>query len=268
VERGFLTFQKPAWFRHRPGQYMEWSLPVSHGDSRGARRYFSLASSPTEDEIMVAARFSPPASRFKEELLALPPGGVITAGELAGDFTLPRNPRKPLALIAGGIGITPFRSMLKYLADRGEKRDVVLLYSASRKDQVVFGNVIGEAQREIGLRAFATLTDVAQVPAEWPGQRGPITAAMIREVFPDASRRLFLVSGPPGMVTATINTLRAAGVRRSAIRTDYFPGYPATEPATEPAAEPTTEPATEPPTAAEDANQKSERAGVRMVSQA
>ncbi|MGO9310773.1 MAG: oxidoreductase [Spirochaetia bacterium] len=225
-----FTFQKPAWFRHQPGQYMEWSLPVSRGDSRGARRYFSLASSPTENEIMIAARFPAPASRFKEELLALPTGGLITAGELAGDFTLPRNPRQPLAMIAGGIGITPFRSMLKYLSDRGEKRDVVLLYSASRKEQIVFGSEIGEAQRTVGLRAFATLTDADQASGGWPGRYGPITAATIREIFPDASRRLFLVSGPPGMVNATMQALRSVGVRRAAIRTDYFPGYPASEP--------------------------------------
>jgi ferredoxin-NADP reductase len=224
-----FTFQKPAWFRHRPGQYMEWSLPVSRGDSRGARRYFSLASSPTEDEIMIAARFPVPVSRFKQELLAMQTGGLVTAGELAGDFTLPRDSRKPIALIAGGIGITPFRSMLKYLSDRNEKRDIVLLYSASQKEQLVFGSVIEEARRTIGLRAFATLTDADQAARGWRGRCGPVTAAMIREIFPDASRRLFLVSGPPGMVNATMRALRSAGVRRAAIRTDYFPGYPASE---------------------------------------
>jgi ferredoxin-NADP reductase len=230
-----FTFPRPSWFRHRPGQYMEWTLPVRRGDSRGSRRTFSLASSPTEDQIMVAARFPAPSSRFKEAMRSLPPGGLITAGELAGDFTLPRNPRRPLAFIAGGIGITPFRSMLKYLCDKDEKRDVVLLYAASRRDQLVFEDVIHEAEQKIGLRAFHTLTDRNRLPADWARQRGPVTAAMIREIIPDASRRLFMVSGPPGMVTATIRALRAAGVRRSAIRTDAFPGYPASERAEAPA---------------------------------
>jgi len=193
-----FSFQKPAWSRQRPGQYMEWTLPVSQADSRGARRYFSLASSPTEDEIMVAARFPQRANRFKEDMLAMTPGAIITAGELAGDFTLPRNLRKPLALVAGGIGITPFRSMLKCLSDRREKRDIVLVYSASRQDQLVFGDVIAEAQRKIGLKVVTTVTDAARVLPGWTGRRGSISAEMIREEIPDAARRLFPRLGSPG----------------------------------------------------------------------
>ena len=224
-----FTFARPAWFRHRPGQYMEWSLPLQKTDSRGARRFFSLASSPTEEKIMIAARFPAPASRFKEALLASAPGSLLTTGELAGDFTLPHNPRKPLAFIAGGIGITPFRSMLKYLSDRGEKRDVVLLFSSSREDQVVFQDVLEEAAQKVGLKVTITLTDMENIRAGWTGKSGLIDAAMIREVVPDASRRLFFVSGPPGMVNSARSALRAAGVHRRSIRTDYFPGYPSIE---------------------------------------
>jgi ferredoxin-NADP reductase/Na+-translocating ferredoxin:NAD+ oxidoreductase RnfD subunit len=224
-----FTFARPAWFRHKPGQYMEWSLPLHNADSRGTRRYFSLASSPTEDEIMIAARFPVPASRFKEALLETSPGSLVTAGELAGDFTLPRDPRKPLAFIAGGIGITPFRSMLKYLADRGEKRDIVLLYSAGSEEQIVFADVLEEARKTVGVNVTVTLTDLEQIRAGWTGARGQVDGAMIRQVIPDASRRLFLVSGPPGMVNSAKTALKSAGVPRSSIRTDYFPGYPAKE---------------------------------------
>lgn len=194
-----FTFAKPAWFRHRPGQCMEWSLPLQKTDSRGTRRFFSLASSPTEKEIMVTARFPAPASRFKEALLAF---------------------------IAGGIGITPFRSMLKSLSDRGEKRDIVLLFSASREDQVVFQDVPEEAAQKVGLKVTITLTDMENIRAGRTGKRGLIDAAMIRGVIPDAARRRFFVSGPPGMVRAAVAALRSAGVRLSAIRMDDFQGYP------------------------------------------
>jgi len=208
-----FTFEKPSWFRHRPGQYMEWSLPMRAADSRGTRRYFSLASSPTEDRIMIAAKFPDPPSAFKAALLAQSAGDQVTAGELAGDFTLPRDPGRPLALIAGGIGITPFRSMVKNLLDRRERRDVVLVYGAASEDELAFREVFDEAERTIGLRPVYVM--------------GPITAQVLRDVLPDATRRRCFVSGPPAMVDATTSALRSVGVRRTSIRTDFFPGYAA-----------------------------------------
>jgi glycine betaine catabolism B len=220
-----LVFPKPAWFSFVPGQYMEWSIPLRTGDSRGNRRYFSIASSPTEPDILIAARFPPHASRYKQELMSLPPGGVVTAGELGGDFVLPRDPGIPLAFVAGGIGITPFRSMLKYLADKGEKRDIVLLYSNYAEQEIVFLDVLKEAECRIGLRVVHTLTDPTRVRPGWCGRTGIIDAAMIREEIPDCRSRHFMVSGSPGMVNAAKSALRSAGVPRSRIRSDYFPGY-------------------------------------------
>ena len=137
-----FTFRKPAWFRHRPGQYMEWSLALPRAEGGGTRRFFSLASSPTENEIQFAARFSEPAEPLQEGAPRAGAGKRDHRGRAFGGLHAPRNPRVPLALVAGGIGITPFRSMLKYLADRGERRDVILVYSASREDQVVFQDVL------------------------------------------------------------------------------------------------------------------------------
>jgi glycine betaine catabolism B len=220
-----FSFQKPERFHHRPGQYMEWSLPVHASDSRGSRRYFSLASSPTENEILIAAKFSNQPSSFKAALLDRSPGDFVTAGELAGDFTLPRDTGRPLALIAGGIGITPFRSMVKCLLDRGEHRDVVLLYSASSEDELAFRDVFDEARCKVGLKPIYVLTDPARIRPGWDGKQGPINAAMLREVMPDASGRMCFVSGPPSMVDTMTAALRSAGVRRTRIRTDFFPGY-------------------------------------------
>jgi glycine betaine catabolism B len=220
-----FTFPRPPGLRHEAGQYMEWSLPLARGDNRGNRRHFSLASSPTENDLMISARFPAPHSRFKGELSAMPAGGTILAGELGGDFVLPRDPLRPLAFIAGGIGITPFRSMIKFLVDTGEKRDVVLFYSNYTEDEIVFRDVFDAAEASIGLKAVYTLTDCAKVRPGWSGKRGFIDAAMIRGEVPDCESRLFYVSGSPGMVNTMKRVLREAGVRRGAIRTDYFPGY-------------------------------------------
>ena len=220
-----LVFPRPAGFSYIPGQYMEWSIPLRKGDSRGNRRYFSIASSPTESELLIAARIPPHASRYKQELMCLPPGALVTAGELGGDFVLPRDPRIPLAFVAGGIGITPFRSMLKYLVDTGEKRDIVLLYSNYSEQEIVFADVLKEAECRIGLRVVHTLTDLSRVRPGWRGRTGFIDAAMIRQEVPDCRSRRFMVSGSPGLVNAAKSALRTAGVPRRRVRTDYFPGY-------------------------------------------
>ena len=220
-----FTFPRPAYLLHKRGQYMEWSLPLSKSDSRGNRRYFSLASSPTENEVMIAARFSPRSSRFKEELAAMAPGQQIMAGELAGDFVLTRDRSKPLGFIAGGIGITPFRSMIKYLHDTGERRDIVLLYSNYAEDEIVFRDVFDPAAQTVGLKTVYTLTDQERVRADWSGKRGFIDADMIRAEVPYFVSRTFFVSGSPGFVDTMMRGLRSVGVRRRSIRSDYFPGY-------------------------------------------
>ena len=220
-----FTFPKPPGFTHRVGQFMEWTLPVAKGDGRGERRYFSIASSPTEKDILVAARFSPNPSQYKRAMAAMTPGSTITAGELGGDFTLPKNPALPLAFIAGGIGITPFRSMIKYLVDTDQRRDVVLLYSNNAEDEIAFGDLFDEARHKIGLKAIYTLTDTSRICQGWCGERGLIDADMIRRGVPGIGSRLFFISGPPAMVNAMKGTLRSLGVPRGRIRSDYFPGY-------------------------------------------
>jgi len=220
-----FSFPKPRGFRHRPGQYMEWTLALGRGDGKGSRRHFSIASSPTEPDIVVAARFTPPLSRYKEVLMGMRPGSVVTSGELGGDFVLPRDPGVKLLFIAGGIGITPFRSMIRYLVDTGDKRDAVLLYSNYRNDEIVFRDVLCQAERAIGLRVVHTLTEPASVPKGWDGCVGFIDSDMLRAEVPDLGSRRVYVSGSPGMVNAMKRELRLAGVRRASIRTDYFPGY-------------------------------------------
>ncbi|HUI68982.1 MAG TPA: FAD-dependent oxidoreductase, partial [Spirochaetia bacterium] len=213
-----FSFPRPPGFSHKLGQYMEWTLP-------SGRRYFSIASSPTEPEIMIAARFPAEPSRYKQELARMRSGDVITAGELGGDFVLPGDRGIPLAFVAGGIGITPFRSMIKYLADRGERRDIVLLYSASTEEQIAFRDVLGDAEKKIGLRVVHTLTDTCRIRQGWCGERGPIDGHMVREKVPEFRSRRYFVSGPPGMVNDVLKALGSIGVPRRQVRTDSFSGY-------------------------------------------
>jgi glycine betaine catabolism B len=201
----------------RPGQYLEWTLGHAKPDGRGNRRYFTIASSPAENEVHLGVRFYEPSSSFKRTLLAMKPGDTIIAGQLAGDFTLPRDPQKKLAFIAGGIGITPFRSMVKDLMDRGEKRDATLFYSNRTREEIAYREVFDEAWRTIGMRTVYVTTG--------DGASGRIDGEMIKKELPDYRERMFYISGTHAMTNAFKKTLREMGVPRTQIKTDFFPGF-------------------------------------------
>ncbi|MBM3934600.1 MAG: hypothetical protein FJ319_09915 [SAR202 cluster bacterium] len=218
-----FDFGKPAGFMFTPGQYMEWIVPHSGADSRGTRRYFTIASSPTEDRISVLVKAPEPCSSYKRAMVAAVPGDTMTAFHLTGDFTMPRDVRKPLAFIAGGVGIAPFAAMVRHMFDTGEKRDIVLLYVNRCPEDIACRDVL-ERARAKGVRTVYVMTRAEGVQA--PHTRaGRITAAMLREEVPDLSGRKVYVAGPDAMVLSTLATLRGAGVRRWNIVTDYFQGY-------------------------------------------
>ncbi len=208
----------------RPGQYMEWTLGHKKSDSRGNRRYFTIASSPTEPALHLGVKFYEPASSFKKRMRALQPGDEIVGGQLAGDFVLPKDERKKLVFLAGGIGITPFRSMVKYLADCEEKRDIVLLYSNRTADEIAYREIFDEAAHTIGLKTIYAVTSTeGTLPPN--GYRGRIDAGLIVKTIPDYRERTFYISGTRAMVTSLRETLRAMHIPGRHIKTDFFPGF-------------------------------------------
>jgi glycine betaine catabolism B len=221
-----------------PGQYMEFTLPGDGADLRGNRRYFTVASSPTESTFHLGVKFYGDAatgvgsSTFKKKMLALQPGDRMMAGQLAGDFTLPRDlgknggGGKKFVFIAGGIGITPFRSMIKYLSDHAEEKDgvsknvdarpdIVLLYSNRTAREIAYREVFDEAARTIGLKTVYvnTATD------------GRIDAERIEREIPDYRERMFYISGTRAMVVTFEKALHDLGIPRTHVKTDFFPGF-------------------------------------------
>ncbi|MDD5040928.1 MAG: RnfABCDGE type electron transport complex subunit D [Candidatus Peribacteraceae bacterium] len=220
-----FLFRSDRPFTFVPGQYLEWTLAHARPDTRGNRRYLTIASSPTEEGIAIGVKFHEPASTFKKKLLALKPGDTIVASQRAGEFVLPRDRTKKLVFVAGGIGITPFRSMVRSLSDRGERRDIILLYANRTKEDIAYRDVFDAAQKTIGLQTVYTLTDRNAVPADWTGRTGHFDAAAIRAEVPDYLEREFYLSGTHAMVTSCGEVLRSMGIARSRIRKDFFPGF-------------------------------------------
>lgn len=207
------------------GQFLQWSLPHKNADSRGSRRFFTIASSPTEKEILLAVKIPEKPSSFKSALKDLPVGESVSATSLEGDFTEPKEKNKNYVFIAGGIGITPFRSIIKHLRDTKTQTRITLLYSARVREEFVFKDIFSEAEKAIGLKTVYIASEKPE--GNWQGEVGHIDEQMMKRHVQDAASSFYYISGPQPMVFAIENVLGDMGIQKSHIRTDYFPGYTA-----------------------------------------
>ena len=220
-----FSFSNDKKFNFKPGQYMEWTLPHKKSDDRGLRRYFTLSSSPTEDIISIGVKFYDKPSTFKEGLNNLKIGEKVIASQLAGEFILPENKDKKLVFIAGGIGVTPFRSMIKYLVDKDEKRDIVIFYAVNSYEDISFKEVFDDAEIKLGIKTVYIIRDSKNVPAGFLHKNGMLNEKMISEEVKNVKERVFYISGPRVMIVSFDKSLKNIGVKRASIKTDFFPGY-------------------------------------------
>ncbi len=221
-----FVFSPQRKFKYRPGQYMEWTLAHQKNDSRGSRRYFTLASSPTEPDLRIGVKFYDKSSSYKNALLDMDKDTYIVASQLAGDFVMPKDPAKKLVFIAGGIGITPFRSMVKYLTDKNDSRAVTLLYSVRNEADIAYKNIFEEARNAIGVNTIYNVTDRDATISDGSHTiAGYINGGLIKQAVPDYADRVFYISGTHSMVSAMRHILRELGVSHHNIKVDFFPGY-------------------------------------------
>jgi ferredoxin-NADP reductase len=204
---------------------MEFTLPHEHIDLRGQRRYFTLSSSPTEKNLHIGVKFYPHGSSFKRTMLDMDERSQVVTASLGGDFVLPADHSRKIVLIAGGIGVTPYRSMIKYLLDKDEQRPITLLYAASTAQDLAYREVFEEARRRLGVNSLYVLSKAGTPVPDENFRRGRITAELITAEIPDYRDRLFYISGPHAMVVGVEKTLRDLGIPRRNIRTDFFSGY-------------------------------------------
>jgi ferredoxin-NADP reductase len=206
-----------------PGQYF-WVelLDPPYDDERGARRHISVVTSPTERGVLgLATRLRD--SAFKRSLQELEVGDEVEVEEPKGNFLLPPETDRDYVFVAGGIGITVLRSMLRYIRDKGLPYRVTLVYSNRDRESAPFLDELEEFERDIpGLRVVLTMTD----DEDWDGERRRIDPEMLREYLSDdLSRYTYLIAGPPGMVEGVANAITAAGVPEDQVLASRFAGY-------------------------------------------
>ena len=221
VARGTMAFRfvRPEGFAFKAGQAVNLALiDPPETDAKGNSRTFSVASAPDEQTVQIATRMRDTA--FKRVLGSLPAGASVKLRGPMGNFTLPDDPAQPVVLLAGGIGITPFMSMLRHAEREGSKRPRVLLYAnRSERDAPFLFELNRLARTGTGLRMVSTITETAPAPGTWAGIADPeLLARELRGV----ESPIYFLAGPPGMVGALRKALGAMGAREDAIRTDEF----------------------------------------------
>jgi ferredoxin-NADP reductase len=217
-------FHKPADFQFKAGQYMNVTLvEPSETDAEGNTRSFSIASAPFETDLSVATRMRDTA--FKRVLKAMPPGSEVSIAGPFGSFTLRQNSR-PAVFLAGGIGVTPFRSILLQAAHDKLSRRLFLFYSNRRPEDAPFlDDLLGLEGSAGGLRVIGTMTDMERSQQPWQGEIGYITQEMLAKYVADLVVPIYYSAGPPGLVASMRKMLSEAGINEDDIVAEEFDGY-------------------------------------------
>lgn len=222
VARDTIAFhlKKPEGFIFKAGQAVYMTLPaMKEADGKGRVRTFSIASAPDDADLVIATRFTD--SALKRSLARMPVGSSVEIEGPYGDLTLHDDVTRPAVFLAGGTGVTPFRSIIRDAVKHARGHELYLFYSNRSAEDAAFLSELMQTAREIpGFKLLATMTDAP----DWQGARGFITREMIERQVGDIASPVFYLAGPPAMVAAMETLLKGARVKTENIRTEEFAG--------------------------------------------
>ncbi|VVB72039.1 Sulfhydrogenase 1 subunit gamma [uncultured archaeon] len=212
-----IRFTKPAGFDYRPGQFI--FISVGSGDHE-ITKHLSISSSPTEGFLEVTKRLT--GHPFSNALISLKEGDKLRFKGPFGKFTF-QGEHEKIAMLSGGIGITPLRSVIKYVDDKMLDTDMILLYSNRHENDIAFKKEFEELMaKNLKLRIINTVT----MPGpSWSGITGRINTDMIKKHIPDYSDRVFYISGPTKMVDSMLTLLTEISIPINQIKKEIFTGY-------------------------------------------
>jgi len=214
-------FESDKPLGYTAGQFIELYLPDNNPDNRGPKRWFTLSSSPSQELLTITTKFTPQqGSDFKNHLHSLVVGDKVEVSEAMGDFVLPRDHSIPLIFVAGGIGVTPYVSMVKWLIDNKESREVKIIIAANTPEDILFKELFTKYSKKF-------IEVISFPPAGWNGETGRLTGEKIIELVGPIDNQLIYLSGPEQMVEALEADLLKSGINKNQLVGDFFPGYKA-----------------------------------------
>jgi ferredoxin-NADP reductase len=218
-------FAKPAGFQFKAGQYMDITLiDPPQTDAEGNIRSLSIASAPEEEHILFATRTRDTA--FKRFLKTAPIEAEVRMEGPMGSFTLHNNPTKPAVFLAGGIGITPFSSIVRHAAKARLPHRLYLFYSNRRPEDAAFIDILNELEKQNpNYKFIPSMSEMNKSAQTWTGETGFINQETLSRHLAALQGPIYYIAGPPAMVTAMLQMLTGAGVDEDDIRTEEFAGY-------------------------------------------
>jgi ferredoxin-NADP reductase len=218
-------FDRPAGFEFRAGQYMDVTLNnPPETDGEGNTRTFSIASAPSDPRLMITTRLRDTAFKRVLRSIALP--AEVKLDGPNGSFTLHKSQAKPAVFLAGGIGITPFFSIVTQAARDKLPHQIYLFYSNRRPEDAAFLTALLDlAGQNPNFQFVPTMTDMEKSKMDWKGERGYIGDEMLAKHLPSLQGPIYYIAGPPAMVAAMRQILADAGADEDDIRTEEFAGY-------------------------------------------
>lgn len=218
-------FSRPPGFEYKPGQAIDLILPLPGGPSaEGERHAFSLVSAPFQNELCITTRMRD--SEYKRRLKSLKPGAAVNIDGPFGSLVLHNKASRAGVLIAGGIGITPFMSMLRNAAHTALPQPLLLLYSNRLPEDAAFlQELLQLEQKNPHFHMLATMTQMAKSGQPWAGETSKLDANIIKRAIADLPDPVVYLAGPPAMVAALRLTLNSAGIDDDDIRAEEFYGY-------------------------------------------
>jgi len=218
------VLRRPPGFEFRAGQYVEMMLlSPAFTDALGPSRAMSIASAPSDEEIVILMRLRDTA--FKRSITALSPGEPLLLDGPIDDLPIGGRTGGAVALLAGGVGVAPFRSFLRETAAFGRRLAGTLFYSNRRPEDAAYLDELATLSASIGLQFMPTMTQMATSAREWPGATERLSGEMVDRCVPRSCDTRYYVSGSTLFVSGLCYDLEQRGVPPRAIAVEMYAGY-------------------------------------------